>query len=81
MFCTSHVGRPSMAGMHAGWTQVPGVKLAGTTGDFRLELDADKVEVAFNDGKDDWDTPSFGVNYQVNGPGSYRITSGKVKKL
>lgn len=63
------------------WTKSPGVQLEGRSGDWKLELPANKVEIAFNDGSNDWDTPGYGQNYTINSPGSYRITGGKVKEL
>ena len=75
----------------ADWTQAPGREMLPGTGELGhsrvLTIDnAHRLEFVINNGNNDWDTPDpYGTggqqNYVIEGPGVYRLKSGKVLRL
>lgn len=48
-------------------------------------IEGRKVEFVMTNGENDWDSPGRYTdkpkNYEINGPGTYRLKSGKIEKL
>lgn len=74
----------------ADWTQAPGREMLPGTGDLRhsrvFTVQAKRLEFVISNGDHDWDTPDpYGSggqkNYVVEGPGTFRLKSGKLQRL
>ena len=68
-----------------GWTTAPGIRMSGNDDNKELVLEGSTMEFVVNNGGDDWDTPDpFNEdgpkNYRVSSPGTYVLSSGKLRK-
>lgn len=65
------------------WTPAPGVEMTSIEKTdmqgkfFQIEVKAKKLECAFNDGGDTWDS-NMGKNYRVGHPGKFAVADGQV---
>eukprot|EP00197_Chlamydomonas_leiostraca_P004797 CAMPEP_0202870174 /NCGR_PEP_ID=MMETSP1391-20130828/14846_1 /ASSEMBLY_ACC=CAM_ASM_000867 /TAXON_ID=1034604 /ORGANISM="Chlamydomonas leiostraca, Strain SAG 11-49" /LENGTH=462 /DNA_ID=CAMNT_0049550671 /DNA_START=264 /DNA_END=1653 /DNA_ORIENTATION=+ len=64
-----------------GWTNVPGIKFEPSGDDLKVvKVQGTRLEFVITNGQGDWDGPGPDRNYQIQGPGTYTLQNGQIKR-